>query len=798
MTVRADPRAVRMHNAACRLNAHEKGNAKVAKMAVTDPQAWTEPMMQSAAAILGALVTDLVEVGVDPAMLPAATGDQAPNKPSPRPQATNDPFVYDHTIDGLRGIPLTDLTSVTERAAERFHECGLHTVYDLFMHVPLRYLDRSRRTSIADLAVGATGTTIAHVTSTTVDRTRTGQRVAKIHVADPTGRLSVSFFNAAWQAKRFEPGDEVVVQGRVDQWTTPSGAHRLQMTNPLLDKVGDDTAYIVPIYPQSAKAGLTTWQIHRAAMEAVARMGELSDPVPSDLTSVRQLMGRQEAYRTVHRPDWAGQETPARQRLAYDELLRMQLALRMRHLAAQTEPGVVHYPTGAVTRQLHDRLPFAPTDAQERVVAAITADLARPYPMHRLLQGDVASGKTLVAAQTMLAAVEGGHQAVLMAPTEILATQHHRELANLLDDVTNNGQPVRLAALTNNVRTKARRETLAALAAGNIDIIVGTHALLSDDVQFGSLGVIVVDEQHRFGVEQRAALRAKGQTATADMLVMTATPIPRTAAMTVFGDLDVSVLDQMPPGRSPVRTEWRAEPADLTDRADPTWATVRAQVADGRQAYVVCPLVTESETKAAASAAETHEALATGALAGLRLGLAHGKQRGDDREQVMAEFRAGDLDVLVATTVIEVGLDVPNAAQVVILDPASFGMAQLHQLRGRVGRGAYAGTCLLVGEAHTGSAARRLTALVDSGDGFRLSEVDLAIRGEGSILGARQSGMSDLRVASLEDDRDLLAAARADAATLTDGDPRLARRPGLRAEVENALGVDAEDWLSRS
>ncbi|MDN5892883.1 MAG: ATP-dependent DNA helicase RecG, partial [Nocardioides sp.] len=322
--------------------------------------------------------------------------------------------------------------------------------------------------------------------------------------------------------------------------------------------------------------------------------------------------------------------------------------------------------------------------------------------------------------------------------------------------------------------------------------------LLADDVHFHQLGLVVVDEQHRFGVEQRAALRDKGVTAAADMLVMTATPIPRTAAMTVFGDRDQSVLDELPPGRTPIDTTWVDGDVDLADvDADP-WPRVRSQVEQGRQAYVVCPLVTESETQAAKSATETLEALTEGALAGLRIGLVHGKQKPAERDQAMRQFKDGQVDVLVATTVIEVGVNVPNASIIVVLDAGRFGMAQLHQLRGRVGRGSYASHCVLVGEGASGDAARRLGALCESTDGFFLSEVDLEIRGEGAVFGARQSGMSDLRVASLRGDRDLVSAAREDAAALLDPDPDLGRRPGLRAEVRTALGEDAEEWLTRS
>lgn len=846
--VTKDPRAARLHSAARRLCAAGKGgdqHVRLTRMATTAPQAWSEPMIQAAAATMQDLTTDLIEVGVDPSLLPtpstqaltstpqpavpvatripagwqtpaaANTADATQHHPPPTTptQPTVGPFVYDGTVDGLRGIPITELAAVRRRDEARFSACGIRTIYDLLTHVPLRYIDRSTRTPIAHLVPGEAGTTIARVAFTSLDTVggdaapRPGEKpkkkrqIARIGLVDDTGKLTASFFNAPWQAKRFAKGDEVVVQGRLEIWERSPGDRRLQMKSPLIDKVGDNTAYIVPVYPQSAKAELTTWAIHRAAMEAVTRLGDLADPIPAEITRNRDLIERVNAYRLVHRPDQAGEEKTGRERLAYDELLRMQLALLMRKHSEQATAGVAHQPTGLLTQQFLDRLPYPLTSAQTRVVGEIVADMRRTAPMHRLIQGDVGSGKTWVAVLALLSAVEGGSQAALMAPTEVLANQHYKEIASLLDGIQHPTQdrPLRVVPLTNKVRSRARREHLAALAAGEVDLVVGTHALLADDVEFDSLGLVVIDEQHRFGVEQRAALRDKGgETAVADLLVMTATPIPRTAAMSVFGDLDLSVIDELPPGRTPIATDWVDADVDLSNAETDPWTLVRAEVTAGRQAYVVCPLVEESETLAAKSATETLEALTAGALKGLRIGMVHGKQKPDERDVTMAAFKAGDVDVLVATTVIEVGVNVPNATVIVILDAARFGMAQLHQLRGRVGRGSHASHCVLAGTTTSADSTRRLEAMCETTDGFVLSEIDLDIRGEGSVFGARQSGMSDLRVASLRDDRELVAKAREDAKNLLHQDPALARRPGLRAEVHTALGPDAEEWLTRS
>jgi ATP-dependent DNA helicase RecG len=428
--------------------------------------------------------------------------------------------------------------------------------------------------------------------------------------------------------------------------------------------------------------------------------------------------------------------------------------------------------------------------------------MASPHPMHRLLQGDVGAGKTLVALSALLIAVEGRHQGALMAPTEVLAEQHHRglrELAGALtipDESTLMGErPVRIELLTNRTTGTERKRLLTDLAAGAVDIVVGTHALIQEGVAFASLGLVVIDEQHRFGVEQRAALREKSLTdLTPDVLVMTATPIPRTAAMTVYGDLDVSVLDELPPGRTPIVTSWARTP--LEESA--VWQHIRDEVANGRQAYVVCPLIEESETLEIRSAEETYAQLSNDELAGLRLGLLHGRLTPAEKDQVMSLFRSGDLDVLVATTVIEVGVDVPNATVMAVLDAYRFGIAQLHQLRGRVGRGAEQSYCYLLGEAPNTDGTARLEALVSTTDGFALAEVDLDLRGEGTIMGERQKGRNDLKLASLRRDREWVEAARAVAFELVDADPGLARHPALRDEVELILGDDAAEFLMKS
>jgi ATP-dependent DNA helicase RecG len=526
-----------------------------------------------------------------------------------------------------------------------------------------------------------------------------------------------------------------------------------------------------------------------------------SDPLPGTVRERYGLVGRSDAYRAIHRPGSLHEMGEARRRLVFDELLRIQLALVQRKVDLErTSVGIAH-DVGVTTLLdgFRSGLGFLMTAAQDRVVDEILADLAGPAPMHRLLQGDVGSGKTVVAVAAMLAAVQGGHQAAVMVPTEVLAEQHHTTIAGLLDAMTVSDpatllghRPLKVDLLTSRTTAADRRRIGSQLLAGGVDVLIGTHAIIQEGVVFGSLGVVVIDEQHRFGVEQRAALRDKNRDGTApDVLVMTATPIPRTAAMTVYGDLDVSILDELPPGRTRIATAWHSDETDV-------WEVVRGEVGEGRQAFVVCPLIDESATLEVRSAEETFATLTTGALAGLRVGLLHGRVGRVEKEETMGLFRSGHLDVLVATTVIEVGVDVPNATVMVVLDAARFGIAQLHQLRGRVGRGDQASRCLLVGEAPTPDAEERLRALVRTTDGFELAEVDLDLRGEGTIMGERQKGRNDLRLASLRRDREWVEAARAEAVRMVGDGDGMAEHPELADEVSLFMADDESDFLLKS
>jgi ATP-dependent DNA helicase RecG len=704
------------------------------------------------------------------------------------------------TLGELAALPVTRLKGVGERKAEGLAVVGVESLLDLLTYYPRRYVDRTNEARVRDLVVGEEALVL--VTVERVSSRRTRGRPPKVLVTvdatDGSGQLRVSFFNQAWRERQLRPGMTVALFGKLEIY-----AGRKQMTNPVVDLIGDRTGRIVPIYPQSEKAGLSTWEVGDWVAEALRRsqVRGLLDPVPGWVLDRFDLVTRPEAFAGIHAPDSMAHRDVARRRLVLDELLRVQLALvqRKRHIERTTQ-GIAHRVDGSLVEAFVVRLPFDLTDDQRAAIDEIERDLAAPHPMHRLLQGDVGSGKTVVAVSTLLAAVQGGYQGAFMAPTEVLAEQHAQGIRELLDgvEVPDDGatlfeaRPVRVELLTNRVGAGERRRILAGLAAGQVDLVIGTHALIQEGVGFRALGAVVIDEQHRFGVEQRAALRDKSAGgAVPDVLVMTATPIPRTAAMTVYGDLDVTVIRSLPAGRQPITTRWVR--TDLDEES--MWDAVRGEVAAGRQVYVVCPLIEESEKLEVRSAEETCARLEAGELSGLRLGLLHGRLGAADKEATMHQFREGRLDVLVATTVIEVGVDVPNATAMVVLDADRFGIAQLHQLRGRVGRGSERSWCYLVSRSDTPEAEARLGALVETTDGFALAEVDLELRGEGTIMGERQKGRSDLKLASLRRDREWVAKARDVAFRIVDGGGGLEAYGELLDEVALFLDEDDQEFL---
>ena len=694
------------------------------------------------------------------------------------------------TLRDLDALGVEALKGVGPKRAESLRKADVHSVLDLLRYYPRRYIDRTKEAAIRDLREGEEGMVLGTVSRVDLRRLKGKRTMVTAKVSDGTGTISVTFFNQPWRAKQLYDGLPVVLFGKVE---TYRGS--LQMSSPIVDLIGDQTGKIVPVYPQSEKAKIQSADVARWTAEALRRAEPrtLADPLPASVKTAQGFIGRHDATFAIHQPETMAAVAQARRRLVFDELFAIQLELvRQQRLRQETEVGVDHAATGALTQQLVDSLGFDLTGAQQRVIGEITTDMHQAHPMHRLLQGDVGAGKTLVAVHGLLSGVEGGFQGALMAPTEVLAEQHAIGIKALLADMVVEDtmsllseRPLRVELLTNGVPTADRKRILAQTVSGEVDILIGTHALIQESVHFFNLGMVVIDEQHRFGVEQRAVLKAKAQgDKEPDVLVMTATPIPRTAAMTVYGDLDVSVLDELPPGRTPIVTQWAA--GELEEAA--MWDNVRADVASGRQAYVVCPLIDASDKIEARSATETYEDLTSGQLYGLKVALLQGRMTSAEKEEVMSAFRSGETDVLVATTVIEVGVDVPNATVMVILDAGRFGIAQLHQLRGRVGRGEHASTCWLAGEVTTTDGEARIEALVESTDGFHLAEVDLELRGEGTIMGERQKGQNDLRLASLRRDKDTVALAREVAIELLDADdPSLA-----------ALGDDVDVMLGRT
>ena len=691
-----------------------------------------------------------------------------------------------------------ELKRVGPKNGDALASMGIETVLDLLTHYPRRYIDRTNQAEIADLREGEEAMVLAVVRRVNGRRTRQGRSLVEVDFFDGSSYLRATFFNQPWRAKQLAEGTQAVVFGKCERYRG-----RLQMTNPVVDLVGDRTGRIVPVYPQSEKAGLMTWQLAAWIAEALRRARPVDDPLPEDLVDRLGMVDRDSALQQIHEPDDLETARRARDRLAFDELLRLQVVLVLRKKAVESQAiGIRHKVDGELVGRFRDALPFSLTNAQDKAIGEIVADMAGAHPMHRLLQGDVGSGKTVVALACLLTAVQGGHQGALMAPTEVLAEQHYAGVRSLVEglsvpspDTLFSERPLRVELLTNRTTAAERARLHAGLESGEVDVLIGTHALLTESVVFKSLGAVVIDEQHRFGVEQRAALRSKGSgEVIPDVLVMTATPIPRTAAMTVYGDLDTTVLDELPPGRTPIATRWAQGPLEETV----AWDKVRAEVADGRQAYVVCPLVEDSERIQARSASEERDRLAAAELNGLRIGLLHGQLSSKEKDTVMADFRSGELDVVVATTVIEVGVDVPNATVMVIEDADRFGIAQLHQLRGRVGRGQHPSWCFLLGVGGTPDAEERLGALERTTDGFELAEVDLDLRGEGTILGTRQKGVTDLKLASLRRDRTMVAKAREVAFELVGRHPGLEGLPGLAEEIGYLLDYDDREFLFKS
>jgi ATP-dependent DNA helicase RecG len=686
--------------------------------------------------------------------------------------------------------PLAEVRGVGPKTATRLAQLGLLVVRDLIHHYPRDYLDYANLVRISGLEPGRTATIVASVHRSHAFTSPRNPQLAilELQLSDPTGRIRVSRFFAGrrfttpgWlrsQQREFPSGASVAVSGLVRE-----GPYGPQFQDPLIEVLESpqsplrsrEIGRLIPVYPLTEGLGADRMrQIVAAVLPVVARW---PDPLPAALREREELLERSLALTQIHAPTSQEQLRASRHRLVFDEFLLMQLGLlqRRRQFSQRPAPPLLSA-SSAAAESLVERflqlLPFTLTAAQERVLAEIRADLVRDQPMARLVQGDVGSGKTVVAIAALLTAIDAGCQGALMAPTEVLAEQHHAKLAAWLPHLQ-----VRCALLTGSTPARRRRQLLQDLANGQLQLLVGTHALLEDPVQFARLGLVVVDEQHRFGVRQRDRLLHKGL--QPHLLTMTATPIPRTLALSVHGDLEVSQIDALPPGRTPIRT--RLLTASERQQA---YALIREEVLRGQRAYVVLPLVEESENSDLRSAVQVHEQLSSGELADLQVGLLHGRMASADKQAAIGAFSRGEIQVLVSTTVVEVGVDVPEASVMVIEHAERFGLAQLHQLRGRVGRGAAASHCLLINEGRNAQARQRLEVLVSSTDGFEIAEMDLRLRGPGQVLGTRQSGLPDLALASLSDDGAVLEQARAVAQDLIARDPTLDGHPGVRRLLE--------------
>ena len=686
--------------------------------------------------------------------------------------------------------PLTYVKGIGPARAALLEAKGLATVEDLLGYVPFRYEDRSNMKTIAQLAPGEMATVIATVSSAKLSgfrRRNLGMFEARF--SDASRAILVGkWFHGGYLAKVLGEGIKVALFGKVE-FDTYSGD--LTMLHPEFeilsgDDEGDATLHVgrvVPIYEAVSK--ITTRLLRVFMHRILETLGPLDDPLPEHLRARFKLPDRSTAIRDTHFPPPDSDlrllnafRSPAQFRLIFEEFFWLECGVALKRSKARTVTGIAFEIDESVRQRVKRMLPFKPTGAQKRVIQEIAADMRQPHPMNRLLQGDVGSGKTIVAAEAAVIAIENGYQVAVLAPTEILAAQHafyFRQILSPLGYVT--------ALLTGSFTSREKDKLKQLVSAGLAQVVVGTHALLEKDVEFHRLGLAIIDEQHRFGVLQRLQLVQKG--AQPDVLVMTATPIPRTLAMTLYGDLDVSTIDEMPPGRKPIITKHAT-----ADHIEQVYSSLKRQVAEGRQAYVVYPVIEESETQAMKAALKMYEHLSREVYPDLAVGLMHGRLSGDEKEDVMQRFKQGRIQILVSTTVIEVGMDVPNASVMVVEQAERFGLAQLHQLRGRVGRGAAQSYCILVTEKMNDAARERIRTLVDSTDGFHISEIDLKLRGPGEFFGTKQSGLPSLRVANILRDAEILEIARREAVDFV-------ARPPSEEDLRRAVAYIRDHWQRR-
>ena len=692
-------------------------------------------------------------------------------------------------------LPLTALDRVLgDKTAKSFAKnLGLLTIADLLQHYPRRYSNRGELTPIANLPIGESLSIVAEVVDARERRTKGRvSHILEVRITDGSGFLSLTFFNQAWRQKDLKPGVRGLFAGKIGEYQG-----KLQLAHPDYELFPEELSQFdakawadqpIPIYP--ASASVTTWMIQRALGIVLDTLEPLADEVPESLVKKHKLLSINEALEKIHRPSTKGEIAAAKKTLVYREAFLLQANLIQRRLDNEQAPATARSNrAGGYLDQFDAQLPFTLTAGQSEVGNEITADIAKTFPMNRLLQGEVGSGKTLVALRAMLAVADSDGQSALLAPTEVLASQHFRSIEKSLGEDL--AKQVGLTLLTGQLPTDARKKAMLQVVSGKARIVIGTHALFSEKVEFYDLGLVVIDEQHRFGVEQREKLRLKGKLSP-HVLTMTATPIPRTLAVTVFGDMSVSSLTELPAGRKEIDSHVvRAGDPALVARV---WSRVAEEIAKGHQAFVVCPKIDESEKEQSGASVEKTilQLRKNPALANARMQELHGRMDAGQKAEIMQAFLAKEIDLLVSTTVIEVGVDVPNATAMVILDADNFGISQLHQLRGRVGRGSAKGLCLLLTAAEDDSIAlERIEAVAGESDGFRLSEIDLELRREGDVLGATQSGgRSSLRLLRVIQDAELIQKVRAELEEVFEQDPNLSGNPTLRLAIDQANAAE--------
>jgi ATP-dependent DNA helicase RecG len=705
---------------------------------------------------------------------------EGPPKPSGKGETPRPAKPREHIRPGLDS-PVTVLPGISDGYAKRLKRLGVTTIHDLLYLFPRRYDDYRSMKTINQLHYGEEVTIIGAVWDTQARQTRGGGSLVTSIITDGTGTIQATWFNQPWLEKQMRPKRQIVLSGKVDEYLG-----RLTFQSPEwepLDKELVHTGRLVPVYPLTK--GVTSRWLRRLTKRTVDYWTKrLPDHLPASVRQTTDLMDLETAICQIHFPDTQQSLEQARCRLSFDEFFLIQMGVLRQRRAWRTQPGQAIAVNENLLESFVRSLPFELTQAQQRVLREIVNDLRSAEPMNRLLQGDVGSGKTVVAVAAILLTVASGFQAVIMAPTEILAEQHYKNVAQLLKGVNTTEQKglrelagtplsdpstpsLNIRLLTGSLRPTEKEQIHREIAAGEVDIVIGTHALIQEGVNFKDLALAVIDEQHRFGVTQRATLRQKGY--NPHILVMSATPIPRSLALTIYGDLDISVIDELPPGRREIKTRWL-----LPSERERAYSFVRGQIERGHQAFIICPLVEESEKIEAKAAVEEHRRLQEEIFPDLRLGLLHGRMKGEEKEAVMARFHRGELDILVSTSVVEVGIDVPNATVMLVEGAERFGLAQLHQFRGRVGRSEYQSYCLLVADSPSLEGEQRLMAIESTQDGFALAEKDLELRGPGEFFGTRQSGLPDLKLAKLSDVR-ILEQARSEALALFQDDPNLSK-----------------------